>query len=135
MRPPRFRLLTLMIAVMAIGLLIGSAVQGDRLLKQSRYYRYWARMHGIAERRTLVMLARTEAEIARCTNPAAVHARWQRSGLSAADMKLFVRDARPLIRRASVQRREVAFHARMRKRFEETPWRPWLTVHREEMPD
>ncbi len=135
MRPPRFRLLTLMIAVIVIGLLIGSAVEGERMLKRTRYYRYWARMHEITECRMLGILAQTEGEIARCTDPAAVRARWQRSGLSAADVKLFVRDPGPLVRKAAVQRREVAYHARMRKRFEEASSRPWLTVHREEKPD
>jgi hypothetical protein len=135
MRLPRFRLLTLMIAVIVLGLLIGSAVEGDRMLERTRYYRYWAKMHELTESRLRGMLAQTEGEIARCTDPAAVRARWQRSRLSAADMKLFVRDPRRLIRRAAVERREVAYHARMRKRFEAASWRPWLTVHREEMPD
>ncbi len=85
MRPPRFRLLTLMIAVIVTGLLIGSAVEGERMLKRTRYYRYWARMHELTEGRLRGMLVQTEGEIARCTDPAAVRARWQRSGFSAAD--------------------------------------------------
>ena len=135
MRPPRFRLLTLMIAVIVTGLLIGSAVEGKRLLERRRHFCYLAKMHNIAERRMRGMLTRTEGEILRCTDPAAVRARWQRSGFAAADMKLFVRDPGPPTRRAAVQRREVAYHARMRKRFEVASWRPWITVHREEMPD
>jgi hypothetical protein len=135
MRLPRFRLQTLMIAVVMIGLLIGSAVKGERLVRRSRYYRYEASLYGISERRMRGILAQTEGQIARCKDHAAVRARWERSGLSVTDVKLFIRDDRALIRRAALERREVAYHARMRKRFEQAFWRPWLIVRREPMPE
>ena len=84
MRPPRFRLLTLMIAVIVTGLLIGSAVEGERMLKRTRYYRYWARMHELTEGR-LPEVGADRGRNRPMHGPAAVRARWQRSGFSAAD--------------------------------------------------
>jgi hypothetical protein len=80
-------------------------------------------------------LARTQAEIARCKDPAAVRARWQKSGFAPEDLHLFVRDDRVPIRRAEVLRRMIAYHARMRGRFESAVWRPWRSVEQDEMPE
>ena len=60
-------------------------------------------LHSNTERRFLADLALTRGvKIARCKAPAAVRARWQKSGFAPEDLHLFVRDDRRLIRRAEV---------------------------------
>jgi hypothetical protein len=92
-------------------------------------------LHSNTERQRLADLARTQAEIASCKNPAAVRARWQKSGFAPEHLHLFVRDDRVPIRRAEVLRRMIAYHARMRGRLESAVWRPWRSVEQDEMPE
>jgi len=132
---PRFRLRTLLVALAVLALLIDVGIESERLLRRASYYRYWARMHGLTETTMRRMLAQTEGEIARCKDPVAVRARCEHAGFPVEEMRWFIRDDRALLRRAAVQTRQVEYHAKMRKRFEEGSWRPWLTIRDEPMPD
>jgi hypothetical protein len=124
-----------MIAVAVVALLVGASRETTRLVHRAQRYRYFAMLHSNTERQRLADLALTRAEIARCKDPVAVRARWQKSGFAPEDLHLFVRDDRRPIRRAEVLRRMIAYHARMRGRFESAVWRPWRSVEQDEMPE
>jgi hypothetical protein len=128
----RFTVRRLMIVV---ALLVSASMETTRLIHQAQRYRYFAMLHSISERQWLADLALTQAEIARCKDPAAVRARWEKSGSPPENLDLFVRDDRRLIRRARVLRRMIAYHTRMRGRFESAVWRPWRSVEEDEMPE
>jgi hypothetical protein len=137
MRRRRIRITvgSMMIAVAAVALLIGFSMDAHRLIHRVQGYRYWAMLHSLTEKRLLGDLASTQGAIARCKDPAAVRARWQKAGFAPEDLKLFVRDDRVLVRRAEVLGQWIAYHARMREHFEAAAWRPWLSVHQEPMPE
>ncbi len=131
----QFTVRRIMITVAVVALLFGASRETTRLVHRAQHYRYFAMLHSNTEKRRLADLALTRAEIARCKDPAAVRARWQKSGFAPKDLHLFVRDDRRLIRRVEILRRMIAYHVRMRGRFESTVWRPWRSVEQDEMPE
>jgi hypothetical protein len=131
----QFTIRRTMITVAVLALLISAGMETTRLAHRAQHCRYFAMLHSISERLRLADLARTQAEIAPCKDPAAVRARWQKSGLAPEDLHLFVRDDGIPIRRAEVLRRMIAYHARMKGRFESAVWRPWRSVEQDEMPE
>lgn len=84
---------------------------------------------------TRAMLIQVEGEVKRCKDPAVVLNRWKRSGMDEDCLSFFMRDDSQLLRRASILRRRVAYHADMRQRFEQAAWMPWKSVVIEPMPE
>src|SRR5690242_16567886 len=107
----QFTLRRIMIVVVVVALHISASRETTRLVRRAQRYRYFAMLHSDTQRQRLADLARTRAEIARCKDPAAVRARWQKSGFAPEDLHLFVRDDRGPIRRAEALRRMIAYHA------------------------
>jgi len=131
---PRFTVRWLMAVVAIAAGSIPAATEGRRLAMRSRHNREWAALHRNSEDRSLADSARLEAEIARCKDPAAVLARWKRSGLAEDCRDLFIRDDAQLLQRAGVSRRMAAHHAEMRRRFERATYLPWRPVVEEPAP-
>src|SRR5512144_337330 len=81
----RFTVRRLMVAVATTAILIGTGMEGGRLIRRARYCQRWAKLHALTETRFLGMAAEFRSRAARVQSPAFRQARLARFGLSSAD--------------------------------------------------